>query len=58
MKNLYILLLISFNSYSDTIIYSSSFVDVNSGQMVKNKSIRVDQGYIKSIDSGFIKITK
>ena len=58
MKNLYILLLISFNAYSDTIIYSSSFVDVNSGQMVKNKSIRVDQGYIKSIDNGFIKITK
>jgi imidazolonepropionase-like amidohydrolase len=58
MKNLYILLLISFNAYSDTIIYSSSFIDVNSGQMVKNKSIRVDQGYIKSIDNGFIKITK
>jgi imidazolonepropionase-like amidohydrolase len=58
MKNLYILLLISFNAYSDTIIYSSSFVDVNSGQMVKNKSIRVDQGYIRSIDNGFIKITK
>jgi imidazolonepropionase-like amidohydrolase len=31
---------------------------VNSGQIVKNKSITVDGGYIKSIDSGFIKITK
>lgn len=58
MKNLYILLLISFNAYSDTIIYSSNFIDVNSGKVVKNKSLRVDQGYIKSIDNGFIKITK
>jgi imidazolonepropionase-like amidohydrolase len=58
MKILYTLLfIISFTTYSDIVIYSSSLIDVNSGQIVKNKSITVDGGYIKSIDSGFIKIT-
>ena len=59
MKILYTLLfIISFTTYSDIVIYSSSLIDVNSGQIVKNKSITVDEGYIKSIDSGFIKITE
>ena len=31
---------------------------MNSGQIVKNKSITIEEGYIKSIDSGFIKITE
>ena len=59
MKILYILLfIISFTTYSDIVIYSSSLIDVNSGQIVKNKSITIEEGYIKSIDSGFIKITE
>ena len=59
MKILYtLLLIISFTTYSDIVIYSSSLIDVNSGQIVKNKSITIEEGYIKSIDSGFIKITE
>ena len=59
MKILYTLLfIISFTIYSDIVIYSSSLIDVNSGQIVKNKSITIEEGYIKSIDSGFIKITE
>ena len=59
MKILYTLLfIISFTTYSDIVIYSSSLIDVNSGQIVKNKSITIEEGYIKSIDSGFIKITE
>ena len=39
MKILYTLLfIISFTTYSDIVIYSSSLRDVNSGQIVKNKS--------------------
>ena len=58
MKNLYtLLLLISFSAYSKTIIYSSDYIDVNTGKVIINKSITVDKGKIESIDSGFIEIT-
>ena len=58
MKNLYtLLLLISFSAYSKTIIYSSDYIDVNTGKVITNKSITVDKGKIESIDSGFIEIT-
>ena len=58
MKNLYtFLLLISFSAYSKTIIYSSDYIDVNTGKVISNKSITVDKGKIESIDTGFIEIT-
>jgi len=58
MKNLYtLLLLISFSAHSKTIIYSSDYIDVNTGKIITNKSITVDKGKIESIDSGFIEIT-
>lgn len=58
MKNLYtLLLLISFSAYSKTIIYSSDYIDVNTGKVITNKSITVDKGKIESIDTGFIEIT-
>jgi imidazolonepropionase-like amidohydrolase len=58
MKNLYtLLLLISFSAFSKTIIYSSDYIDVNTGKVISNKSITVDKGKIESIDIGFIKIT-
>ena len=58
MKNLYtLLLIISFSAYSKTIIYSSDYIDVNTGKVITNKSITVDKGKIESIDTGFIEIT-
>lgn len=58
MKNLYtLLLLISFSTHSKTIIYSSDYIDVNTGKVITNKSITVDKGKIESIDTGFIEIT-
>ena len=58
MKNLYtLLLLISFSAHSKTIIYSSDYIDVNTGKVITNKSITVDKGIIETIDSGFIEIT-
>lgn len=58
MKNLYtLLLLISFSTHSKTIIYSSDYIDVNTGKIITNKSITVDKGKIESIDTGFIEIT-
>ena len=58
MKNLYtVLLLISFSALSKTIIYSSDYIDVNTGKVITNKSITVDKGKIESIDTGFIEIT-
>ena len=58
MKILYtLLLLISFSAHSKTIIYSSDYIDVNTGKIITNKSITVDKGIIETIDSGFIEIT-
>ena len=58
MKILYtLLLLVSFSTHSKTIIYSSDYIDVNTGKVITNKSITVDKGKIESIDTGFIEIT-
>jgi len=58
MKILYtLLLLISFSAHSKTIIYSSDYIDVNTGKIITNKSITIDKGKIESIDTGFIEIT-
>ena len=57
MKFFYIYLLsISLNIFSATIIYTSNYIDVNSGLIQNNHSITVDGTLIKSIDSGFIKL--
>ena len=57
MKFLYIYLLsISLNIFSATIIYTSNYIDVNSGLIQNNHSITIDENLIKSIDSGFIKL--
>ncbi|MDB3951723.1 amidohydrolase family protein [Gammaproteobacteria bacterium] len=57
MKFFYIYLLsISLNIFSATIIYTSNYIDVNSGLIQNNHSITVDGNLIKSIDSGFIKL--
>ena len=50
-------MLISFSAHSKTIIYSSDYIDVNTGKVITNKSITVDKGIIETIDSGFIEIT-
>ena len=56
MKFFYIYLLsISLNIFSATIIYTSNYIDVNSGLIQNNHSITIDENLIKSIDSGFIK---
>mgnify|MGYP000928858580 FL=1 len=58
MKILYtLLLLISFSTHSKTIIYSSDYIDVNTGKVITNKSITVDKGIIETINNGFIEIT-
>ena len=55
MKTLYsFLLLLSSYIYSDTIIYSSSYIDVISGKVKKNSSITIKDKSIVSIDKGFI----
>ena len=57
MKFFYIYLLsISLNIFSATIIYTSNYIDVNSGLIQNNHSITIDENLIKSIDSGFIKL--
>lgn len=57
MKFFYIYLLsISLNIFSATIIYTSNYIDVNSGLIQNNHSITIDGNLIKSIDSGFIKL--
>ena len=55
MKTLYsILILLSSYIISDTIIYSSSYIDVISGEVKRNTSITVTDKSIVSIDKGFI----
>ena len=54
---LYIYLLsVSLNIFSATIIYTSSYIDVNTGSIKNNYSITIDKNNIKSIDKGFIDI--
>ena len=43
---------------ASTIIYTSSYVDVTSGSIIKNSSITVNKNLITSIDSGYIKVEK
>ncbi|MEL1226954.1 MAG: amidohydrolase family protein, partial [Candidatus Neomarinimicrobiota bacterium] len=55
MKILYLfLILLSLHTYSDTIIYSSNYIDVISGEIKKNTSITIKDSSILSIDKGFI----
>ena len=55
MKILYLfLILLSLHAYSDTIIYSSNYIDVISGEIKKNTSITIKDRSIVSIDKGFI----
>ena len=55
MKTIYsILILLSSYIISDTIIYSSSYIDVISGEVKRNTSITVTDKSIVSIDKGFI----
>lgn len=57
MKYFYIYLLsVSLNIFSATIIYTSSYIDVNTGSIKNNYSITIDKNNIKSIDKGFIDI--
>ena len=57
MKFFYIYLLsVSLNIFSATIIYTSSYIDVNTGSIKNNYSITIDKNNIKSIDKGFIDI--
>ena len=57
MKFFYIYFLsVSLNIFSATIIYTSSYIDVNTGSIKNNYSITIDKNNIKSIDKGFIDI--
>ena len=59
MKFIYtILFTISLSLFSETVIYTSGFIDVNSGTIKKNYSITVNNKIITSIDKGFIDIEK
>ena len=59
MKFIYtILFSISLSLFSETVIYTSGFIDVNSGTIKKNYSITVNNKIITSIDKGFIDIEK
>ena len=57
-KFIFIVLFSSFNLFSSTIIYTSSYIDVLSGKIIKNSSITIDGNKIVSIDKGYIKVTK
>ena len=57
-KFILIILFSSFNLLSSTIIYTSSYIDVLSGKVIKNSSITIEDNKIVSIDNGYIKVTK
>jgi len=57
-KFILIILFSSFNLLSSTIIYTSSYIDVLSGKVIKNSSITIEDNKIVSIDKGYIKVTK
>ena len=57
-KFIFIILFSSFNLFSSTIIYTSSYIDVLSAKIIKNSSITIDGNKIVSIDKGYIKVTK
>ena len=58
MKNIYhLLLILAFPLTASTVIYTSSYIDVINGTVVKNSSIKIDNNLITDIESGFIKIS-
>ena len=57
-KFIFIVLFSSFNLFSSTIIYTSSYIDVLSGKVISNSSITIDDNKINSIDKGYIKESK
>jgi len=57
-KFILIILFSSFNLLSSTIIYTSSYIDVLSGKVIKNSSITIEDNKIVSINKGYIKVTK
>ena len=57
-KFIFIVLFSSFNLFSSTIIYTSSYIDVLSGKVISNSSITIDDNKIISIDKGYIKVSK
>ena len=57
-KFIFIVLFSSFNLFSSTIIYTSSYIDVLSGKVINNSSITIDDNKIISIDKGYIKVSK
>ncbi len=59
MKYIYnLLLILALPITSSTVIYTSSYVDVINGTVVKNSSIKTDNGIITDIKTGYIKLTK
>ncbi len=58
MKYLYIILFISSNLLSSTVIYTSSYIDVINESVKENYSITIEKNLITSIDRGFIKIAQ
>lgn len=59
MKYIYnLLLILALPITSSTVIYTSSYVDVINGTVVKNSSIKIDNGIITDIKTGYIKLTK
>ena len=59
MKYIYnLLLILALPITSSTVIYTSSYVDVINGTVVNNSSIKIDNGLITDIKTGYIKLTK
>ena len=59
MKYIYnLLLVLALPITSSTVVYTSSYVDVINGTVVKNSSIKIDNGIITDIKTGYIKLTK
>lgn len=59
MKYIYnLLLVLALPITSSTVVYTSSYVDVINGTVVKNSSIKIDNGLITDIKTGYIKLTK
>ena len=57
-KFILIILFSSFNLFSSTIIYTSSYIDVLSEKIINKSSITIEDNKIISIDNGYIKVTK
>ena len=58
MRNIYFLaLFFIYSAQTSTIIYTSSYIDVNNKKIVRDSSIIIDDGKISSIEDNFIKDT-